>query len=398
MVVSSTVTVDIKSAGKKSLVLNKKITNPLKWTAETPNLYSLVLELLDKNGTATEVVGCKVGFRDVEIKNGQLLINGIAVLFKGANRHEHDEFTGHVISEESMIKDIQLMKQFNLNAVRTSHYPDDPRWYELCDKYGIYLIDEANIESHGMGYNPDRTLANNPDWKEAHLDRIERMVERDKNHPSIILWSMGNEAGDGVNFVAGTEWIHKRDKSRPVHYERAELKPHTDVFCPMYTPIPRIIEYAESSPYRPLIMCEYAHAMGNSVGNLQDYWDVIEKYDVLQGGFIWDWVDQGLVKYDVNGTKYWAYGGDFGPADIPSDENFCINGLINADRTVHPSLWEVKKVYQYIKFNPIDLTQGKFEIVNYFDFISLENVNIFWRVIAEDKEVLNGEAKFDVTC
>jgi beta-galactosidase len=389
-VVSSTQNVKVKGTDKKNVVLEENINNPLKWTAETPNLYSLVIELLDKNSKTTEVVSCKIGFRKVEIKNGQLLVNGVAVLFKGANRHEHDEFTGHVISKESMIKDIELMKRFNLNAVRTSHYPDDPRWYELCDKYGLYLIDEANIESHGMGYNPDKTLGNNPDWKEAHLDRIERMVERDKNHPSIIMWSMGNEAGDGVNFEAGSEWVHQRDKSRPVHYERAELKPHTDVFCPMYASIPQIRDYAESDPYRPLILCEYAHAMGNSVGNLQDYWDVIEKYDVLQGGFIWDWVDQGLVKYDGNGTKYWAYGGDFGPADIPSDDNFCINGLINADRTVHPSLWEVKKVYQYIKFNPLNLALGKFEIFNCFDFINLDNVNIFWRVMAEDEEVLNG--------
>ncbi len=303
------------------LDFSSEIDDVRKWTAETPELYTLVLEL-KKGESIIEMVSHKIGFRKVEIKDGQLLVNGMPVLIKGVNRHEHDEYTGHVISHKLMEKDIALMKQYNINAVRTCHYPDDPYWYELCDKYGIYLIDEANIESHGMGYRPDRTLGNNPAWKKAHLDRVKRMVERDKNHPSVIIWSMGNEAGDGVNFDTVSAWLHHRDPSRPVHYERALKRPTVDIYSPMYPSIGYIERYAQSDPYRPLIMCEYAHSMGNSTGNLQDYWDVIEKYPALQGGFIWDWVDQGLAKKDKNGVKYWAYGGDYGPDTIPSDGNF----------------------------------------------------------------------------
>jgi beta-galactosidase len=272
-----------------------KIANPLKWSAEHPNLYQLLITLKDDKGKTIEVVGCKVGFRKVEITGGQLLVNGRAIYCKGVNRHEHDPVTGHYITRESMIRDIKLMKQNNINAVRTCHYPDDPKWYDLCDEFGIYLIDEANIESHGMGYGP-ASLGKKPAWKKAHLERTIRMVERDKNHPSIIIWSLGNEAGDGINFEATSAWIHKRDPSRPVHYERAGKKPHTDIVCPMYAGIKTIEAYGSRPQTRPLILCEYAHAMGNSVGNLQDYWTVIEKYKHLQGGFIWDWVDQGLLK------------------------------------------------------------------------------------------------------
>ena len=269
--------------------------NPAQWSAERPNLYQVLIALKDAEGEIVEVVGCKVGFRRVEIKGGQLLVNGRAIYCKGVNRHEHDPVTGHYITRESMVRDIKLMKRHNINAVRTCHYPDDPKWYDLCDQFGIYLIDEANIESHGMGYGPE-SLGKNPVWKKAHLDRTIRMVERDKNHPSVIIWSLGNEAGDGVNFEATSAWIHKRDPSRPVHYERAGNKPHTDIVCPMYARIASIESYGSKPQDRPLILCEYAHAMGNSVGNLQDYWTVIEKYKHLQGGFIWDWVDQGLLK------------------------------------------------------------------------------------------------------
>ena len=359
------------------------------WTAETPNLYTLVL-LLRKGDDTLGMVSHRIGFRNSEIRNGQLLVNGKPVLLKGVNRHEHDQYTGHVIPRESMIRDIELMKQNNINAVRTCHYPDDPYWYELCDKYGIYLIDEANIESHGMGYHPDRTLGNNPDWEKAHLERIRRMVERDKNHPSIIIWSMGNEAGDGVNFVKASEWIHQRDPSRPLHYERAEKRPHVDIYSPMYATIEHIEAYAKTNPDRPLILCEYAHSMGNSTGNLQDYWDVIHKYDVLQGGFIWDWVDQGLVKYDRYGQEYWAYGGDFGPEGTPSDGNFCINGIVNPDRSPHPALYEVKKVYQDVAFSEVNRAKGEYAVSNGFFFTDLTDYRLVWRVFENGIPILEG--------
>ncbi|MBN1853345.1 MAG: DUF4981 domain-containing protein [Pirellulales bacterium] len=269
------------------------LKNPAKWTAETPNLYHLLLTLQTADGKSIEVTSHLIGFRKVEIRDGQFLVNGKPIYLKGVNRHEHDPDTGHAVTVESVIHDIQLMKQFNINAVRTSHYPNDPRWYDLCDSMGLYLIDEANIESHGMGYGAE-SLAKDPRWKEAHLDRTRRMVERDKNHPSIVIWSLGNEAGDGVNFEAAYQWIRERDPSRPIHYERAGLGKNTDIYCPMYAPIEHLLDYAREPHNRPLILCEYAHAMGNSVGNLQDYWDAIEAHRQLQGGFIWDWVDQGL--------------------------------------------------------------------------------------------------------
>lgn len=371
------------------LSLEAEVKNPHTWTAETPYLYTLVLELKKGNSTL-EYESHKIGFRNVEMKNSQLMVNGIPILIKGVNRHEHDEFNGHVVSRESMEKEMGLLKQYNINAVRTCHYPDDPYWYQLCDKYGIYLFDEANIESHGMGYHPDRTLGNKPEWEKAHLDRIQRMLERDKNHPSVIVWSMGNEAGDGVNFDTCSSWLHWRDPSRPVHYERALKRPTVDIFSPMYAGIGYIERYAKSDPYRPLILCEYAHSMGNSTGNLQDYWDVIEKYPALQGGFIWDWIDQGLAKYDESGTKYWAYGGDFGPEGTPSDGNFCLNGLINPDYSIHPALHEVKKVYQYIKIYPENIQQGKFNLINQYDFTNLNNYNLKWKVVGNGRTINQG--------
>ena len=374
--------------GEAIITYKRKINNPLKWTAETPNLYSVVIKLLDGDNNTIEIVSAKYGFRAVEIINGQLTINGIPILVKGVNRHEHDHLSGHYISEESMITDIRLMKQFNINAVRTSHYPNVPRWYELCDKYGLYLIDEANIESHGMGYDNDKTLGQNLDWQEMHLDRIERMIERDKNHPSIIIWSLGNEGGSGINFQAASEWIHTHDPTRPVHYERAGLESYVDIVSPMYTKIPGLIKYAENHNDRPLILCEYAHAMGNSVGNLQDYWDVIAKYDVLQGGFIWDWVDQGLLEETESGEKYWAYGGDYG--DTPNDLNFCLNGLVFPDRSLTPKLWEVKKVYQYIKFKILNADKGLFEIKNSYDFTNLNKFEINWKIFKNGNEIVNG--------
>jgi beta-galactosidase len=375
--------------GRTSVRFEANLPGVARWSAETPELYRLVLELLDGAGKPVEAVTSRVGFRTSEIKNGQLLVNGIPVLLKGVNRHEHDPLTGHVIPEGSMRRDIELMKQSNINAVRTCHYPDDPRWYELCDEYGLYLVDEANIESHGMGYGPE-SLAKDPAWGPAHLDRVERMVERDKNHPSIIVWSLGNEAGDGVNFEQAYAWLKKRDPSRPVQYERAELRAHTDIYCPMYESIEGMLKYVETKQDRPLIQCEYAHSMGNSTGNLQDYWDVIESHDQLQGGFIWDWVDQGFAAKTEKGEPYWKFGGDYGPADVPSDQNFCCNGLVGPDRTPHPALSEVKKVYQFVKFQPADLAAGRIEVRNRYDFISLDRFDLDWELSASGKRMASG--------
>ncbi len=294
--------------------------------------------------------------------------------------------------KNQMRRDLELMKQNNINAVRTSHYPNDPRWYELCDEYGLYVVDEANIESHGMGYG-ERSLAKKPEWGPAHLDRTRRMVERDKNHPSVILWSLGNEAGNGVNFELTYNWIKKRDPSRPVQYERAVLEANTDIYCPMYARISHLIRYAREKQRRPLIMCEYAHSMGNSTGNLQDYWDVIETYEQLQGGFIWDWVDQGLAKKNEKGEIFWAYGGDFGPPGTPSDSNFCCNGLVAPDRTPHPALREVKKVYQYVRIKAIDIKAGQFEIHNKYDFLPLSLFDLHWTLLANAEPVASGVIK-----
>jgi len=378
------------TAGADGIVeMAYRIASPHKWSAERPYLYKVLLTLKDSKGKIIEVEQCDFGFREVEIKGGQLLVNGVAVLFKGVDRHEHDPDHGRAIPLSRMIQDVKLLKQNNINAVRTSHYPDDPKWYEICDKYGIYLIDEANVESHGIGYHPDRTLGNKGKWEKAHLDRTVRMVERDKNHPSVIIWSLGNEAGDGINFEATSAWIHQRDSSRPVHYERCGERAITDIVCPMYAPIERIVKYAEVEQERPLIMCEYAHAMGNSVGNLQDYWDVIEKYKHLQGGYIWDWADQALRKKTTGGVEFWAYGGDYG--DIPNDDNFLCNGIVQPDRKPNPSLYEVKKVYQYIKAEAVDPAGGKVRIHNKYDFISLDFVDILWELTSGGELLQRGK-------
>ena len=366
------------------------------WSAEQPNLYSLVLNLKDRGGKNIESISQHIGFRKVEIKERQLLVNGVAVYLKGVNLHEHHDTKGHVIDEATMRKDLLLMKSNNINAVRTSHYPQPELWYQLCDQYGLYLIDEANIESHGIGYHKDITLADQPEWAAAHLDRTIRMVERDKNHPSVIIWSLGNEAGDGHNMLANYRWIKRRDPSRPVQYERAEkstntTERHTDIWCPMYATIQSMERYAlDPENDRPLIQCEYAHAMGNSVGNLQDYWDVIEKYPILQGGFIWDWVDQGLVKTDENGKTFWTYGGDFGPPGTPTDGNFCINGLVFPDRTPHPALEEVRKVYQYVKFHASNIKKGEISVRNGYAFTNLEGFTLTWKVEEEGKIIGQG--------
>ncbi len=381
--------IDLAPGAELSYPFEARVARPRRWTAETPNLYTLLLTLADARGAIVAVESARVGFRRVEIRDGRLLVNGRRIVIKGVDQHEHDPVTGHVVSEASMRHDIELMKQFNINAVRTSHYPNDPRWYDLADEYGLYLVDEANIESHGMGYRPDRTLGNNPVWLGQHLDRTERMVERDKNHPSVIIWSLGNEAGNGVNFYATYGWIKSRDRSRPVQYERAVLEWNTDLFVPMYPTFDRLIDYAEHHDDRPLIMCEYAHAMGNSVGNFKDYWDVIRKYDVLQGGFIWDWVDQGILTKNAKGQTIFAYGGDFGPPGTPSDGNFCINGVVNPDRRPHPSLWEVKKVYQPIDFAR-DAATGRVRLTDRYDFRDTRDLDLVWTILADGVAVQSG--------
>ena len=376
------------TAGKTNVVFEANIPKVKQWSAEIANLYELIITV--KNGeNIVEVIRQDVGFRTSEIKNGNLLINGKYVYLKGTNMHEHDQSTGKVVSKELMLTDIMLMKANNINAMRCSHYPQPELWYELCNKYGLYLIDEANVESHGMGYGSE-SLAKNEDWKEAHLYRTRNMWERDKNQPSIIIWSLGNEAGNGVNFHATYDYLKSVDKTRPVQYEGARLDYNTDIFCPMYARMGQMEEYAKTNPERPLIQCEYAHAMGNSVGNLQDYWTLIEKYPALQGAFVWDWVDQGILTADSIGEKFWAYGGDFGPDTVPSDGNFCCNGLVSPDRSVKPHLLELKKVYQYVGFNPFDLKKGTIEIKNKYVFLNLSAFDFSWEVVGDGQVVKNG--------
>ena len=360
------------------------------WSAETPNLYTLVATTYDAQGKCLESFAHPFGFRSVRMFNGQQLVNGQAVLFKGVNRHEHDPHKGRTISVESMVKDIQLMKQFNINAVRNCHYPNNPEWYALCDKYGIYLVDEANIESHGMMSHKDETLANYPDWKGAFMQRMSRMVKRDRNFTSIVTWSMGNESGYGRHFEMLYDWTKAFDPSRPVQYEGGGYNAKSDIYCPMYARIWSLRRHANQRDRRPMIICEYAHAMGNSVGNLQDYWDLIYKYDQLQGGFIWDWVDQTFDIKDEKGNKIWAYGGDMGFVGVPNDSNFCANGLVAADRSIHPHIWEVKKVYQYVHFTPVAFTKNEIEVTNWHDFIDLSGYALRWNVEMDGKTVQGG--------
>jgi beta-galactosidase len=370
--------------------LSANLTSAKPWTAENPNLYQLLMTLKDESGKIIEVIRQDVGFRTVEIKNSQLLVNGVAIYCKGVNIHEHNDTTGHYQDEATMLKDIFLMKSHNINAVRTSHYPQPERWYELCNKYGLFLIDEANIESHGMGYG-EKSLAKDPVWKEAHLFRTKNMFERDKNQPSIIIWSLGNEAGNGVNFEATYAYLKSVDSSRPVQYEQAGNGANTDIMCPMYAKMEEMEAYAKNKPAKPYIQCEYAHAMGNSVGNLKDYWDLIEKYPVLQGGFIWDWVDQGILTKDAQGNKFWAYGGDLGSDTLPTDGNFCCNGIIHPDRTIKPTLIEVGKVYQHIGFKAANLNNGEIEIRNKYSFTNLSEFAFNWEVVADGQVHSFGE-------
>ena len=359
------------------------------WSAETPYLYTLLIS----NGG--ETIAQKIGFRTVEIINGRFLINGRHVRLKGANLHEHHDQNGHVVDETTMLRDIQLMKAANLNAVRNSHYPQQERWYELTSEYGLYVVDEANIESHGYGYDHDKTLGNKPHWMPHHLDRTQRMLERSKNFPSVVIWSLGNEAGDGVNLGATYNWIKSRDLSRPVQYETEgnieEVgERHSDFYSSMYWRHWDLEQYAQTHNDRPFILIEYAHSMGNSTGNLADYWEVINKHDVLAGGFIWDWVDQGLKEYDENGERYWTYGGDYGPAGVPSSGNFNFNGIVFPNRVIQPAYWEVKRVYQYVDFVPGNLAEGEITIRNNYDFIDLSEFELHWEITADGRQVQSG--------
>ena len=384
---------DSTAVAKKSILFESVIDHINPWSAEDPYLYNLQINLYNSREEVIESFTQQVGFKRVEIIDGNLLVNGKAIMFRGVNRHEWDPVRGRSITEETMIKDIQLMKENNINAVRTSHYPNQERWYELCNEYGLYVIDEANIEAHGMQFHEKSYghIANDSTWTAQWIDRGKRMVERDKNQPCIIMWSMGNEAGDGTNFIKLYDWIKARDNTRPVVYQPAWYERHTDVVFPMYKNIKFISDYASKKTEKPLILCEYAHAMGNSVGNLQDYWDTFEKYKALQGGFIWDWVDQVILKTDENGTDYWAYGGDFGIEFAENDSNFCANGLIAADRTINPHMHEVKKVYQPVKFEADKLSHGRIKVTNRYDFVDLNHLDFEWFVKGNDKTISSGK-------
>lgn len=365
-----------------------EVEKPYKWTAETPYLYTLCASVTRGN-QITEVVPVKVGFRKIEIKNAQVLVNGQPVLFKGANRHEMDPDGGYVVSRERMLQDIQIMKKFNINAVRTCHYPDDPYWYELCDKYGIYMVAEANLESHGMGYG-ETTLAKVDSYAKAHMERNERNVQRNFNHPSIIFWSLGNEAGYGPNFEKAYDWIKAEDSSRPVQYERADIDGKTDIFCPMYYSYSSCEQYSTNDKYqKPLIQCEYAHAMGNSQGGFKEYWDIIRKYPKYQGGFIWDFVDQSCRWTGKNGKMIYAYGGDFNRFDA-SDNNFCDNGLISPDRVPNPHMYEVGYFYQNIWTKLLDSAKGEIQIYNENFFRDLSAYRMEWELLKDGKAVRSG--------
>ena len=408
--VGETVEVKVLDKGKEIYNRKKSITsitdtlfsqqeifpNIRAWNAETPNTYTLVVSTFDAQGKPLESFTHLFGFRTVEMRNGMQMINGKAVLFKGVNRHEHDPHKGRTISIASMIHDIQLMKQFNLNGVRNCHYPNYSAWYELCTEFGLYMVDEANIESHGMMDHKDGTLANYPDWERPFMERMSRMIARDRNYSAIVTWSMGNESGYGKHFETLYDYTKKIDPTRPVQYEGGGYDAKSDIYCPMYARIWSLRRHINQRDKRPLIMCEYAHAMGNSVGNFQDYWDLIYKYDQLQGGFIWDWVDQTFAIKDKNNRDIWAFGGDMGFVGIVNDSNFCANGLVAADRSLHPHIYEVKKVLQYIHFEPVAFTPNKIKVSNRHDFIGLEGYTLRWAVECDGKAIQGGEMDFPV--
>ena len=383
-------TFDIKSESEYIIELQAEIQDPKKWTGETPNLYDLILKLRDSNNETIEVEYCKFGFRKIEIRsNGGFYINGKSIIFKGVNRHEHDPDHGRVMQFNIMLQDIILLKKNNINAVRTSHYPNHPKWYELCDEYGIYVIDECNLESHGLR---EILPGSDPDWTNACVDRMISMVERDKNHPCVIIWSLGNEAGMGTNFREMKIATIKIDKTRPIHYEGDYDHKIPDVKSFMYLSPKNLERKAKrdlkKGMLKPIVLCEYAHAMGNSLGNFQEFMDVFEKYDNCIGGFIWDFIDQGLRKVSEDGKEFWAYGGDFG--DEPNDRNFCINGIVMPDRKPNPALYEVNKVYQNIDVLPLNLLEGEVKIHNKYNFVNLDFVEIKWELTANGVKIQEG--------
>lgn len=361
------------------------------WSAETPVLYGLTATLRAPAGEVIEVIPLRIGFRDVKIEGGQLLVNGRPVLIKGANRHEMDPDYGYYVSEGRMLEDIRIMKENNINAVRTCHYPDDARWYSLCDQYGLYVVAEANIESHGMGYG-EKTLAKNPLYAKAHLERNERNVQRSINHPSVIIWSLGNEAGDGPNFDACYDWIKAYDPSRPIHHERAVYSPgsrNTDIICPMYWDYERCEKYLAENPAKPLIQCEYAHAMGNSMGGFKEYWDMTRREPKYQGGFIWDFADQALAWRSPEGRLTYRYGGDYNDTDA-SDSTFCCNGVLASDRSWHPHAYEVKHQHRPIHTTPRDLKNGVVNVYNENFFTDLSPYRLLWEITSDGQPVLSG--------
>ncbi len=375
--------VEIEANSTINIDANYEIENVKHWSAEVPNLYTVNIVLKDeKDSNNDQYIKTHTGFKRVEIKDSQVLINGEPIYIRGVDRHETDPFTGHVVSKESMEKDILLMKQNNINAVRSSHYPNDPYWLDLCDKFGLYVIDEANIESHPLAIDKDTQIGNEMSWLPAHMMRTQRMYYRDRNHPSIYSWSLGNEAGEGEIFKTTYKWLKEQDNNRIVQYEPAHKEDYTDIYCPMYPKPEYLINHGKSKSDKPSIMIEYAHAMGNSVGNLQDYWDIIETYDNLQGGYIWDWVDQALEYKDDNGTPYLAYGYDYHP-DLPTDGNFLNNGLVDPYRNPHPHLSEVKKVYEPIQINY--LGNGTIEIENKNFFSNISDKTLELKLLVDGK-------------
>lgn len=382
---------------KTTLTLSQNVKAPRLWSNETPYLYSLVLTLADDKGRVIEHVASPVGFRKIELKNGQLLVNGVRIMVKGVNIHEHHPEHGHYMTRDMMIEDIKRMKELNINAVRCSHYPNNILWVKLCNQYGLYLVDEANIETHGMGaefqgwFDRNRHPAYLPEWHAAHMDRIYSLVERDKNHPSVIIWSLGNECGNGPVFFDAYKWIKERDKTRLVQTEQAGEAANTDIVAPMYPRIHDMENYARrESVNRPYIMCEYAHAMGNSSGNFQKYWDIIRGSKNMQGGFIWDWVDQGFKVKDDAGREYWAYGGDMGGQNYTHDENFCHNGIVWPDRKPKPGAFEVKKVYQDILFHARDLKNGVITVENDFVYTNLSQYEFRYEVLKNGEVIKSG--------
>ncbi|WP_422660632.1 glycoside hydrolase family 2 TIM barrel-domain containing protein [Paenibacillus sp. EC2-1] len=395
--------VSIGTKPEEVLELGAEVGSPKKWSAEFPHLYTLVLELKDQDGQTVQYISSKVGFRSFEIKDGLMKINGETIEFKGVNRHEFSQTKGRAIGEDEMLADIKLMKAYNINAVRTSHYPNHPKWYSLCDEYGLYVIDEVNLETHGTWTYGQKELedtlpGSKPEWRENVLDRSKSMVERDKNHPSIVIWSLGNESFGGDNFIHMYEYFKEADPSRIVHYEgvfhyRAS-EAASDIESQMYTHVSNIEKYAKSNPQKPFIVCEYSHAMGNSCGGLSTYWELFDRYPVLQGGFIWDWIDQAILTRNEDGQEYLAYGGDFG--DSPNDGTFCGNGLIFADRTVTPKIYEVKKCYQNVRFSAIDYDQETVSISNRNLFTNLVDYDLQWNVLRNGQPVAEGVHQVDI--